>query len=56
VDETSIKIQKQWSYRYRAVDPTGARLDFMLRATRDADAAEQFSGGGWTRVSGDHQS
>jgi transposase, IS6 family len=42
VDETYIKINKQWHYLYRAVDSTGATLDFMLSATRDADAAEQF--------------
>ena len=42
VDETYIKIKKQWSYLYRAVDSTGATLDFMLSATRDADAAERF--------------
>jgi IS6 family transposase len=39
---TYIKIKKQWYYLYRAVDSTGATLDFMLSATRDADAAEQF--------------
>jgi IS6 family transposase len=42
VDETYIKIKKHWYYLYRAVDSTGATLDFMLSATRDADAAEQF--------------
>jgi IS6 family transposase len=42
VDETYIKIKKQWHYLYRAVDSTGATLDFMLSATRDADAAERF--------------
>jgi transposase-like protein len=42
VDETYIKINNQWSYLYRAVDSTGATLDFMLSATRDADAAERF--------------
>ena len=42
VDETYIKIKKQWYYLYRAVDSTGATLDFMLSATRDAGAAEQF--------------
>jgi IS6 family transposase len=42
VDETYIKIKRQWSYLYRAVDSTGATLDFMLSATRDADAAERF--------------
>jgi transposase-like protein len=42
VDETYIKIKKQWHDLYRAVDPTGATLDFMLSANRDADAAERF--------------
>jgi transposase, IS6 family len=42
VDETYIKIKKQWYYLYRAVDSTGATLDFMLSATRDANAAECF--------------
>jgi transposase, IS6 family len=31
-----------WSYLYRAVDSTGATLDFMLSPTRDAGAAERF--------------
>jgi transposase, IS6 family len=35
-------IKKRWYYLYRAVDSTGATLDFMLSATRDADAAERF--------------
>jgi transposase, IS6 family len=42
VDETYIKINKQWHDLYRAVDSTGATLDFMLSASRDADAAERF--------------
>jgi IS6 family transposase len=42
VDETYIKIKKRWYYLYRAVDSTGATLDFMLSATRDAEAAERF--------------
>jgi IS6 family transposase len=42
VDETYIRIKKQWVYLYRAVDSMGATLDFMLSSTRDADAAEQF--------------
>jgi transposase, IS6 family len=35
-------MKKQWHYLYRAVDSTGATLDFMLSATRDAAAVEQF--------------
>jgi transposase, IS6 family len=42
VDETYIKIKKRWYYLYRAVDSTGATLDFMLSATREADAAERL--------------
>lgn len=42
VDETYIKINKQWHYLYRAVDSTGATRDCMLSATRDADAAAQL--------------
>jgi transposase, IS6 family len=42
VDETSIKIKKQWHSLYRAVDSQGQTLDFLLSPTRDADAAERF--------------
>jgi len=42
VDETYIKVKKQWYYLYRAVDSEGNTIDFMLSATRDATAAEQF--------------
>ena len=42
VDETYIKIKKQWYYLCRAVDSEGNTLDFLLSATRDAKAAERF--------------
>jgi transposase, IS6 family len=42
VDEICIKIKKHWYYLYRAVDSTGATLDFMLSPTRAAEAAERF--------------
>ena len=42
VDETSIKIKKEWMYLYRAVDSQGNTLDFWLSATRDAKAAQHF--------------
>lgn len=42
VDETSIKIKKEWVYLYRAVDSQGNTLDFWLSATRDAEAAKCF--------------
>src|ERR671939_182677 len=42
VDETSIKIKGTWTYLYRAVDSDGNTLEFLLSATRDAEAAERF--------------
>ncbi|GAC1306874.1 MAG: hypothetical protein NVSMB27_45080 [Ktedonobacteraceae bacterium] len=36
VDETYIKVKKQWLYLYRAVDSQGNTLDFWLSPTRDA--------------------
>jgi transposase, IS6 family len=41
VDEAYTRIKEHWYYLDRAVDSVGAILDFMLSATRDADAAEQ---------------
>ena len=42
VDETYIKIKKEWVYLYRAVDSEGNTLEFFLSPTRDADAAKRF--------------
>jgi transposase, IS6 family len=42
VDETYIKIKKTWMYLYRAVDSDGNTLEFLLSATRDAEAAKHF--------------
>jgi transposase-like protein len=42
VDETYIKIKKQWYYLYRAVDSAGQAIDFLLGAQRDAHAAERL--------------
>ena len=42
VDETYIKVAGQWKYLYRAVDRTGATIDFLLRAHRDLAAARRF--------------
>ena len=36
--------QGQWVYLYRAVDSSGATIDFLLSAKRDAAAAERFQG------------
>ena len=42
VDETYIKVRKTWMYLYRAVDSEGKTLEFLLSATRDAEAAKRF--------------
>ena len=42
VDETYIKVKKQWVYLYRAVDSEGNTLDFWLSSTRDGKAARLF--------------
>jgi len=42
MDETYIKIKGQWCYLYRAVDKSGATIDFMLSKTRDKKAAKRF--------------
>ncbi|MEN9871809.1 MAG: hypothetical protein RLZZ171_2801 [Cyanobacteriota bacterium] len=42
VDETYIKVKKEWKYLYRAIDSQGNTLDFMLSAKRDAKAAQRF--------------
>jgi transposase, IS6 family len=42
VDETYIKIKKQWVSLYRAVDSEGNTLDFWLSSTRDGEAAQRF--------------
>jgi IS6 family transposase len=41
-DETSINIRKTWFSLYRAVDSAGNTLEFLLRPTRDAEAATDF--------------
>ena len=42
VDETYICQAGSWRYLYRAVDSTGATIDFWFSAERDAAAAKQF--------------
>ena len=44
VDETYVRVKGKWVYLYRAVDSTGATIDFLLSAKRDAVAAERFLG------------
>jgi transposase, IS6 family len=42
VDETYVRVKGQWRYLYRAVDSSGATLDFLLSAKQDAGAAKRF--------------
>ena len=42
VDETYIRVKGKWVYLYRAVDSTGATIDFLLSAKRDTVAAKRF--------------
>ena len=42
VDETYIRVKGKWTYLYRAVDSTGASIDYLLSAKRDAAAAKRF--------------
>lgn len=41
-DETYLRVAGKWTYLYRAVDSTGATVDFLLSPRRDADAAKRF--------------
>jgi transposase, IS6 family len=41
-DETYIRVAGEWKYLYRAIDSTGATIDFWLSAQRDAAAAKRF--------------
>ena len=42
VDETYLRVQGRWCYLYRAIDSTGATIDFLLSALRDAGAAKRL--------------
>ena len=39
-----MKIAGNWAYLYRAVDKSGATIDFYLSPTRNAKAAKRFLG------------
>src|SRR6516165_3444447 len=39
---TYVRVKGKWRYLYRAVDSTGATLDFLLSAKQDAAAAKRF--------------
>src|SRR4029434_4105934 len=40
VDETYIRVKGEWCYLYRAVDSSGATVDFFLSAFRDRESAQ----------------
>jgi transposase, IS6 family len=42
VDETYVRVKGHWCYLYRAIDSTGATIDFLLSALRDADTAKRL--------------
>ena len=42
VDETYVRVKGGWCYLYRAIDSTGATIDFLLSALRDAAAAKRL--------------
>ena len=42
VDESYIRVKGAWCYLYRAIDSTGATIDFLLSALRDAAAAQRL--------------
>src|SRR5947208_9391174 len=42
IDETYVKVGREWKYLYRAVDSAGSTIEFMLSAKRDIPAAKRF--------------
>jgi transposase-like protein len=42
VDETYIKVKRQWRDLYRAADKQGQTVDFLLSKNRDRSAAVRF--------------
>jgi transposase, IS6 family len=42
VDETYVKVKGSWMYLYRAVDSTGATVEFLLSPTRNAVSGKRF--------------
>src|SRR4051812_44143700 len=41
-DQTYVRVAGRWTYLYRAVDSSGATIDFFLSETRDVLAARTF--------------
>lgn len=42
IDETYVKVGREWKYLYRALDKDGQTIEFMLSAKRDISAAKRF--------------
>ena len=42
VDEMYVRVKGKWVYLYRAVDSSGATIDFLLSAKRAAATAQRF--------------
>jgi IS6 family transposase len=38
----TLKVKGRWCYLYRAIDSSGATIDFLLSTFRDADAAKRL--------------
>jgi hypothetical protein len=43
VDETYVRVKCRWFYLHRAIDPSGATIDFFLSTLRSAHAAQALS-------------
>jgi transposase-like protein len=41
-EETYIRVKGRWCYLYRVIDSSGATIDFLLSAQRDADTAKRL--------------
>src|ERR1700751_1125164 len=42
IEETHVRVKGKWRYLYRALDSTGATIDFLLSTSRDAEATRRF--------------
>ena len=42
IDETDVRVKGRWCDLYRAVDSTGATIDFVLSGLRDAATAKHL--------------
>ena len=42
VDETYVRVKGRWCYLYRAIDSTGATINFVLSGLRDAATANRL--------------